>query len=103
LAVTLLPDRYSPAPDQSNSQDRVELSRICIYVHVASVLSPFHHHSPAAFMFQRGVVNGWVDPAHNSVSTNADTHLPANHQSDAAEHFLFGNFDGGSKSNSHAV
>jgi hypothetical protein len=72
-------------------------------VHVSSVLSTFHYDSPAAFSFQRGVVKGRVDATHDSVSTDADTHLPANHESDATEHSLFLNIDGASKSNSHAV
>ncbi len=77
--------------------------RICIYMHVSSVRSPFHYHSPAAFTFQHGVVKGRVDAAHNSVSTDADTHLPSNHESDAAKHPLFLNVNGAAKSNSHTL
>jgi hypothetical protein len=72
-------------------------------MYVSSVLSPFHYNSPAAFTFQRGVVKGRVDAAHDSVATDADTHLSSDHESDAAEHLLFLNIDGASKSNSHTV
>jgi hypothetical protein len=77
--------------------------RVRLYMHISSVLSPFHYHCPAAFTFQGAVVKGRVDAAHNSVSTDADTHLPSNHENDAAEHLLFLNLDGTSKSNSHTM
>jgi hypothetical protein len=34
-------------------------------------------------------VNGWIDAAHDTVSTGADAHLSANHKRDPTEHLLF--------------
>jgi hypothetical protein len=57
-------------------------------VDIASVLSPLHHHRPAALAFQGSIVDFGVDAAHDSVLTHADTHLPTDHERDAPE--LFG-------------
>jgi len=41
-------------------------------------------------------MEGRIDAAHDSASTDADTHLSAYHKRDPAEHLLFPNIDAAS-------
>jgi hypothetical protein len=43
---------------------------------------------PTTAVLQRGVVDGWIDPAHQSIPAHADAHHSADHECDAAEHLL---------------
>ncbi|HEY7211911.1 MAG TPA: hypothetical protein VH477_16685 [Bryobacteraceae bacterium] len=81
----------------------MSLYGICIYVDVPSILSSLHHDRPTAFTFQSGIVNRRIDAAHNSVSTDADTHPISDHERDAAEHPLLLDIDAAVKSSSHTI
>jgi hypothetical protein len=56
---------------------------------VAPVLPTFHDHSGTAFPSESHVMVRRVDAAHDATLPYGDAHLALDHESDAAEHFLF--------------
>src|SRR5713101_640244 len=55
----------------------------------APIRAPVHSDSPYTSTLYRQFVQLRVDPTHQSVMANADTHLPVHHEGDAAEHLPF--------------
>ena len=55
------------------------------------IRATFHNDCRAAVPFERRIVEGWVDPAHDARRSYGDAHLALDHKSKAAEHAFFRN------------
>ena len=62
--------------------------RVGVDMHIASIRPAAHDDGTAPGTFHRRIVPGRFDAAHDSFGPGAHAHFPANHERDAAEHFL---------------